>query len=90
MQGPSNLPSLAARSTTNVRSTPSDVPFGKMVSIGATAEKWSSRKYPPVAVPRRMPATFLAMPAEPDDARITGATRSLSRRLLALNVRQDA
>jgi hypothetical protein len=37
-----------------------------------------------------MPATFLAMPAEPDDARITGATRSLSRRLLALNVRQDA
>ena len=31
--------------------------------------------------------TFLALPKEPEDAKITGATRSLDRRLLALNIR---
>lgn len=30
---------------------------------------------------------FAALPEEPEDARLTGATRSLNRRLLALNVR---
>ncbi len=30
---------------------------------------------------------FLALPKESEDARITGATRSLDRRLLALNLR---
>ena len=29
---------------------------------------------------------FIALPKEPEDARITGATRSLDRRLLALNL----
>lgn len=36
----------------------------------------------------RTPSTaFLALPKEPEDAKITGATRSLDRRLLALNLR---
>jgi hypothetical protein len=36
----------------------------------------------------RTPSTaFLALPREPEDAKITGATRSLDRRLLALNLR---
>ena len=40
--------------------------------------------------PSRQPAprsqTLFAMPKEPEDARITGGTRSLERRLLALNL----
>ncbi len=35
---------------------------------------------------RKPAAPFSAMPRESEDARITGATRSLDRRLLALNV----
>lgn len=36
----------------------------------------------------RTPSTaFLTLPKEPEDAKITGATRSLDRRLLALNIR---
>jgi hypothetical protein len=31
-------------------------------------------------------ASWFEMPGEPDDARLTGGTRSLSRRLLALNI----
>jgi hypothetical protein len=31
-------------------------------------------------------AAFFALPKEPEDARITGGTRSLERRLLALNL----
>ena len=48
----------------------------------------------PVPPPRRgspqglfaSQSPFSPMPQEPDDARITGVTRSLNRRLLALNV----
>jgi hypothetical protein len=36
------------------------------------------------AAPRTLP--FTSLPQEPEDARITGGTRSLDRRLLALNV----
>jgi hypothetical protein len=32
------------------------------------------------------PRTLIALPREPEDARITGGTRSLDRRLLALNL----
>jgi hypothetical protein len=36
----------------------------------------------------RTPSTsFISLPNEPEDAKITGATRSLDRRLLALNLR---
>jgi hypothetical protein len=42
------------------------------------------------AVPSRRPAprptSLLALPQEPEDARLTGGTRSLQRRLLALNL----
>ena len=31
---------------------------------------------------------FARLPGEPDDARLTGVTRSLNRRLLALNLRK--
>lgn len=44
----------------------------------------------PRAVATRQPApraaNMLALPKEPEDARLTGGTRSLDRRLLALNV----
>ena len=33
-----------------------------------------------------MPRVLFALPREPEDARITGGTRSLDRRLLALNL----
>jgi hypothetical protein len=36
---------------------------------------------------RTASTAFLTMPKEPEDAKITGATRSLDRRLLALNIR---
>jgi hypothetical protein len=36
---------------------------------------------------RTASTAFISLPKEPDDARITGATRSLDRRLLALNLR---
>ena len=35
---------------------------------------------------RRPTAPFSALPRESEDARITGVTRSLDRRLLALNI----
>jgi hypothetical protein len=38
-----------------------------------------------MAAPRG--AAFFALPKEPEDARLTGGTRSLDRRLLALNLR---
>lgn len=34
--------------------------------------------------------SFVCLTAEPEDAKLTGATRSLSRRLLALNMRDDS
>jgi hypothetical protein len=40
-----------------------------------------------MAEPRN--AAFFALPKEPEDARITGGTRSLDRRLLALNLRDS-
>jgi hypothetical protein len=39
----------------------------------------------PSRQPSPRPDTLFAMPKEPEDARITGGTRSLERRLLALN-----
>jgi hypothetical protein len=35
---------------------------------------------------RTASTTFLALPNEPEDAKLTGATRSLDRRLLGLNL----
>jgi hypothetical protein len=40
-----------------------------------------------MAVPHA--AAFSALPKEPEDARITGGTRSLERRLLALNLTES-
>ncbi len=48
-------------------------------------------KAPPIASPERRAISlaksrFAPLPQEPEDARLTGVTRSLNRRLLALNV----
>jgi hypothetical protein len=53
---------------------------------GACAE--DARPYLIAGRKGRTPSTaFLALPNEPEDAKLTGATRSLNRRLLALNLR---
>jgi hypothetical protein len=50
-----------------------------------------ARKTNPIAGPEAsaislIKSRFAPLPQEPEDARLTGATRSLNRRLLALNV----
>ncbi len=78
MPYPSNLPALTPRtpSTTNQFST---------VRVPQTAE----RRPRFVAVTMRKTVTSVtALPVEPEDAHLTGATRSLTRRLLALSIRQ--
>jgi hypothetical protein len=54
----------------------------------------SSRPYLIAGRKGRTPAVgktaFLALPKEAEDARITGTTRSLDRRLLALNLQEFA
>ena len=40
----------------------------------------------PISRPAGPAHTLFALPKEPEDARLTGGTRSLDRRLLALNV----
>jgi hypothetical protein len=40
----------------------------------------------PLRQPAPRSASLFALPNEPEDARITGGTRSLNRRLLALNL----
>jgi hypothetical protein len=59
----------------------------------ATAEKSRMRERQSITYLRSGTAPVLnfrgkQMPIEPEDARITGATRSLYRRLLALNLRK--
>jgi hypothetical protein len=48
------------------------------------------RKEPLVFARRTRRAEFFTLPPEPEDARLTGATRSLYRRLLALNLGPSA
>ena len=43
-----------------------------------------TQRHPPTRQPA--PRVLYALPKEPEDARITGGTRSLDRRLLALNL----
>ncbi|GAC1415945.1 MAG: hypothetical protein NVS9B15_10250 [Acidobacteriaceae bacterium] len=59
--------------------TPLSVERGKPVSSVSYFRNTPNRQ----PVPRS--ATLFAMPKEPEDARLTGGTRSLERRLLALN-----
>jgi hypothetical protein len=65
-------------------------------SSSPRADGMSSARTRPYLVPfvqtkmngnvRKPAAPFSALPRESEDARITGATRSLDRRLLALNI----
>jgi hypothetical protein len=50
------------------------------VSRGDTEISGKPGKFPPSSV------RFTKLPLEPEDARLTGGTRSLSRRLLGLNL----
>lgn len=68
-----NLPHLSP-------ATPLSVERGKPVSSVSYFRTTPSRQ------PAPRSATLFAMPKEPEDARLTGGTRSLERRLLALNM----
>lgn len=82
MQLPSNLPSVGPRATTR------EISFSAtLLNPNGTVATSRKPRYAPPAVPRKPVSSFVCMPAEPEDAYITGATRSLSRRLLALNIR---
>ncbi len=83
MPVPNNLPSLTPRSTSKEVA----LKAGLLGSAIPGTETRRSR-YAPVPAPRKSVSAVVKMATEPDDAHITGATRSLSRRLLALNVRQ--
>ena len=85
MQTPSNLPSVSLRSGRAE---------GAM-ALGQTVQRprevlQQRLRYQQAVQPRRSVAAIARIAAEPDDATITGATRSLSRRLLALNIRKDS
>jgi hypothetical protein len=72
------LPSAFSR--LNPPSTPSRVEFGKPVASIARTRQFPNHQ------PAPRVATLFTLPKEPEDARITGGTRSLDRRLLALNL----
>ena len=61
-------------------SPPPSVERGKPVSSVSFFRNTPSRQ------PAPRSANLFAMPKEPEDARLTGGTRSLERRLLALNL----
>lgn len=82
MQIPSNLPSRVSRLTTR------EVSFGASLVVAGGSLAGSRRPRYAAPIPRKPVSSFVALPAEPEDAYITGATRSLSRRLLALNMRE--
>ena len=84
MYTPSNRPSASSRGTYR-EGAPQ-----RLQSAGLFA--LSSRKAKPVSVPviRPILSSFICLAVEPEDAKLTGATRSLSRRLLALNMHHDS
>jgi len=56
------------------------------IQAGVLATTVTPIRHPPSRQPSPRPANLLSLPNEPEDARLTGGTRSLDRRLLALNV----
>jgi hypothetical protein len=78
---PSNLPSLTPRSM---------VGESKFSTTFTSAALFIERRvrYTPTPVLRKPVSSIISLPAESEDAQITGTTRSLTRRLLALNIRQ--
>lgn len=65
-------------------SLPSVIP--PLVERGKPVSSVSYFRTTPNRQPAPRSATLFAMPKEPEDARLTGGTRSLERRLLALNL----
>ncbi len=62
----------------------------KPVEISHFAHDLVARSQRPLPIPHPSllsKSRFARLPQEPEDARITGVTRSLQRRLLALNVK---
>lgn len=53
---------------------------------GMLANPLTSRRPVPMRPHEPVTGKIFTLPQEPEDARLTGGTRSLSRRLLALNV----
>lgn len=75
MHIPSNIPSSAVSRSVRGSSLPAQ-------------SSAKSLKYPQQVVPvsKGLVSSFACLSSEPEDAKITGATRSLSRRLLALSM----
>ena len=59
---------------------------GLRIQAGQQITSVPQRLQFPSPAPSLRTASMFAMPKEPDDARLTGGTRSLDRRLLALNL----
>jgi hypothetical protein len=72
-------PSNFTRPQTSIPASAMVVPVLRITSV--THPRAAATRQP---APR--PANLLALPREPEDARLTGGTRSLDRRLLALNL----
>ncbi len=81
MHIPNNLPSLPARTLHRESVLRFQTP-------SATMRSPTKLKRVPNLVSRAALQSFVCLAMEPEDAKITGATRSLSRRLLALNMPQ--
>lgn len=75
---PQNIPS-------SVRALPQTSRFAQ--SLSARGQRPQSIAGPTVRTSMYAKSRFTRLPHEPEDARITGVTRSLHRRLLALNLR---
>ncbi len=76
MHTPSNIPSSFMR----------DAPNGVMPQRREPVLLEAVPKRQPKSIAIGLSASFICLSVEPEDAKITGATRSLSRRLLALNL----
>jgi hypothetical protein len=83
MPFPSNLPSLTPRTT--VGESQYSSAFSRANILVSVERRF---RYISTPVPRKPASSIVCLPTEPEDAHITGATRSLTRRLLALNIRQ--
>ncbi len=61
---------------------------GLRTQPGSSATSTDQRLQFPSPQPSLRTASVFALPKEPEDARLTGGTRSLDRRLLGLNLTQ--
>lgn len=93
MQFPSNQPYLVSRVVSGAVPSPRGLPGSippSLTTYGVRTPAMTLRRsgYSTVRLPRKPVASVVDAAIEPEDAHLTGATRSLTRRLLALNMRQ--